>query len=215
MARGIRAGLSVVSVLNVVWWGGCATNQSGQAKEATKTVTAMQSARQELAKAQAQLDEVLAAMDQLAMASAAELPRTYKGFTKQVARTVKQFKAAQRRADEMRTRWRQYIDSWEKETEQLSSPELRAKAVERRQAAEKNYDRLREAARAMDQAYRPFLMQLGDVQKALSLDLTPAGVKAAQPAFGSVRKSAADLKQQIASFMGEIDQVMAVSPPPK
>ena len=74
-------------------------------------------------------------------------------------------------------------------------------------------DRLREAARALDKAYRPFLAQLKDIQASLALDLTPAGVKAAQPAFEKARQSAADVKQQIASFIGTIDQVLAVSPP--
>ena len=151
-------------------------------------------------------------MDQLSSASAANLPKTYKTFTNQVSQTVSQGDAARRRANQMRDRWQQYIASWEKEIDQLSTPELRAKAAERRQAVRQNYDRLRDAARAMDQAYQPFLTQLRDIQKSLSLDLTPAGVKAAQPAFEHAHQTGADLRQTITSFMAEIDHMMAVSP---
>jgi hypothetical protein len=208
-----RAAIAVLGV--IVLSAGCATNKSGQAREATKTVASMQSTRQELVKAQVQVDDVLAAMDQLAAASPETLPAAYRVFTKQVSRTVSQADAARHRANEMRDRWREYMTSWEKETEQLSSPELQARVAERRQAVEKNYDRLRTAARGMQEAYPPFITHLRDIQRALSLDLTPAGVQAAQPAFELARTSATDLKQKIADFITEIDEVLAVSPPSK
>lgn len=204
---------AVVSIVALLT--GCATNVSGQAKEVTRTVTSMQTTRAELAKAQVQIGDVLAAMDQLGSASAADLPRLYKAFTRQVAGTVSQGETARRRASQMRDRYQQYIASWEKEIEELSTPELRANAAERRQAVRENYDRLRDAARATDQAYQPFLTQLQDIQKSLSLDLTPAGVKAAQPAFERARQTGADLRQTITQFIAEIDHVMAVSPPRK
>jgi hypothetical protein len=65
--------------------------------------------------------------------------------------------------------------------------------------------RLRDVARTTEAAYEPFIGQLRDIQRALSLDLTPAGVEVAQPAFEIARQSGADLKQQI-------DAVLAVSP---
>jgi chromosome segregation ATPase len=194
---------------------GCTMNKSGQAKEVTRTVTSMQATRQELAKAQVQIDDALAALDQLGSASPADLPRAYKTFTRQVSRTVSQADTARSHANEMRGRWRDYMTSWERESERFSTPELRAKATERRQAVQKNYDSLRDAARMLDKTYPPFLTQLKDIQTSLSLDLTPAGVQAAQPAFQRAHQSGADLKQVIANFMSQIDQVMAVSPPRK
>ncbi len=207
----LAAGLLGITLLS----GGCAMNKTGQAREVTRTLTSMQSTRQELGKFQAQIDNVLAALDQLSSASAAGLPKTYKAFTKQVSRTVSQAETVQRRADQMRERWQDYITSWEKESEQFSTPELRARAAERLQAVRQNYDRLREATRALEKAYQPFLAQLKDIQTSLALDLTPAGVKAAQPAFENARQGAADVRQQSASFTAAIDQVLAVSPPSK
>ena len=214
MVHGTRKGCSLLGVLGVlVLVTGCATNKGGQAKEARRAVTSMHKTRQELAKAEVQVDDMVGAMNELASASPDHLASAYKMFNRQLARTVSQADAARSRANEMRERWRDYINSWEREIEQLSTPGLQANAAERRQAVEKNYDRLREAARAMDQAYPPFLTHLKDIQKTLSLDLTSAGIQAAQPAFENARESAADLKQKIADFMVQIDQVQAVSPP--
>jgi gas vesicle protein len=202
----------VVGILALL--AGCAT-QGRQAKEVRRTVTSMQNTRQELVRAQLQADDVLVAMDQLGSASSETLPQAYKTFTSQVSQTVRQADTARNRAGEMRQRWREYIAGWEKEIDQLATPELREGAAERRLAVRKNYDRLRDAARALDAAYEPFLTQLQDIQKALSLDLTPAGVQAAQPALEIARTSAAALKQRIADFIAELDQVLAVSPPQK
>ncbi len=115
----------------------------------------------------------------------------------------------------MLTQWQQYITSWAKEIGRLSTPELRAGAAERRRTVRQNYECLRDAAGAMEQAYPPFLTQLRNIQKTLLLDLTPPGVRVVQPAFEDAHKSGAALQQTSTTFMAQIDQVMAVSPPRK
>ena len=193
---------------------GCAT-QSGQASEVTRTMTSMQTARHELVKVRDRVDEVLGAMDRLHAASAGSLPWVYKVFTDQVAQTVRQSGTARRRTSGMLAQWRQYVASWKREIGRLSTPELRAGAAERRQTALHNYERLRDAAGATEQAFPPFLTQLRDIQKSLSLDLTPPGVRVAQPVFEQARESGAELKRAITAFIAQIDQVTAVSPPRK
>lgn len=191
---------------------GCATTRGrGEAKEATRAVTSMQETRAELVRADQQLNQAMTAMDQLA-SSPQDLPQAYKVFTAEVSQTDAQAQTARHRAEQMRSQWRQYITAWEKEIDQLSIPELQARAAERRQVVRENYDRLRDAARAMDAAYQPFISHVRDIEKSLSLDLTPAGVQAAQPGFEVARKSAADLKQRIGSFIAQIDAVSANSP---
>ncbi|MCU0915093.1 MAG: DUF2959 family protein [Planctomycetes bacterium] len=209
--RGIAGGVLAVVALSA----GCATWRGGQAKEVTRTVTSMERTRAELARAQVQVDDVLAAMSQLTVVPLEGLRPAFKAFTSQVSQTVSQAEAARRRADAMRGRWREYIESWEVEIDRLSSPELQAKGAERRQTVRENYGRLRDVARALDDAYQPFLRQLRDIQRALSLDLTPEGVRAAQSTVDLARKSGGDVRARITDFIAEIDRVMAVSPPGK
>jgi hypothetical protein len=109
----------------------------------------------------------------------------------------------------------QYLASWESQIGRLSPPELRAGAAERRQMVLQNYERLRDTAGAMEQAFPPFLTQLRDIRKSLSLDLTPPGVRVAQPAFEDAHRSGAELRQTITAFLAQIDQATAVSPPRK
>lgn len=211
--RAWAAGLLGVMVLV----GGCATNKDGPVQEITEPgpVPSMQDMRQELLRAQAQVDDVLADMEQLHAVSAADLPGAYEAFTRQVWQTALQADAAAYRAGRMQEQREQYVASWEKEIGQLSTLESRAGAPERRQVVRQNYTRLQEAARATAAAYPPLLAQLRDIQKDLSVDLTPVGVKAARPAFESARNMAIKLKLQMANFVAQIDLVLAVSPPKK
>jgi len=214
MAAATRKALTA-GVLGILFLSaGCAT-RSGQAGEVTRAMTSMRTTREELVKARAYVDDVLAAMDQLRGAPAGSLPWVYKVFTDQVSQTVRQCGTARRRTSRMLAQWRQYTASWEREIDRLSTPELRAGAAERRQTVLRNYERLRDAADATEQAYPPFLTQLRDIQKSLSLDLTPAGVGVVQPVFEQAHQTGAELREMITTFVAQIDQVTAVSPPRK
>jgi chromosome segregation ATPase len=186
---------------------GCATQgQRAQERKTTRAVASLEKTRTELVKADHQVDEAVAALNRLTTAPAA-LPAAYKVYTAQVRETSRQAREAQQRADRMREDWREYITAWEMGVDDVSTPGLQASANERREAARENYDRLRDAARALESAYQPFLTQLRDIETTLAPDLTPAGVNAARPAIEAVQKSAQNLKQQIGAFISEIDHV--------
>lgn len=193
---------------------GCHTNEGRQAKMARRAITSLDSTRQQLVRADLEVNQALASMDQLA-AEPRDLRQAYKVFTAEVADTSKQSQEARERADQMRDRWQEYIANWEKEADALSSEQLRAGATERRQTIRDNYSRVREVARETQSAYEPFLKQLREIQQALALDLTPGGVEAAKPAMETARQTGAQLKEQIDAFINEIDIVTAkrVAPP--
>lgn len=207
MTWGVTGGI----LCGLVLAAGCdTTKQHARAKTATRAVTSMEQTRTELVRADQQVDEAMVALDRLVSSPEAR-PAAFKVYTAQVSEAEKQAQDAQRRADKMRARWRDYITAWEMEVDEMSTPDLQARSSERREAIRDNYDRLRDAARATDAAYQPFLTHLRDVQAALALDLTPAGLQAAQPAIDAARQSAKNLKQQIDTFVSQIDQVAAVT----
>jgi hypothetical protein len=182
-----------------------------QAPEAVQAVTSIQDTRAELVRANQQVDAMVAAMDRLASAPA-NLPQVYKVYVDEVSQTAWQAEQAQQRAERMRTQWQQYITAWENEIGRLSTPELQAGAAQRGEVIRENYERLRDAARAMQEAYQPFITQLRDIQRVLSLDLTPAGVEVARPAFDAARKSAANVKERIEAFVLDINDVSSRAP---
>ena len=186
---------------------GCKTSKEGrQAKVTSKMVTSLNETRQELVKADQEVDQVLAAMTRLE-ARPKDLKQEFKAYSEEVSDVAAQSDAARERADEMRERWQDYVATWEDEMERVSSPELRASAAERRETVRANYDHLRNAAREMQTAYGPFVRELRDIERSLSLDLTPAGVEATKPAFEKARETGTNLQEKIDTFVAELDKV--------
>ena len=185
-----------------------------QAPVAVHAVTSIHDTRAELVRADQQVDAMVVAMDRLASAPA-NLPQVYKVYVDELSQTAWQAEQARQRAERMRAQWQQYMTAWQNEIDRLSTPELQAGAVQRGQVVRENYARLRDAARAMQDAYQPFITQLRDIQRVLSLDLTPAGVEVAKPAFDAARKSAANVKERIEAFILDIDDVSAGAPRPQ
>lgn len=171
--------------------------------------TSMQTMRQELVEAQQQVNDTLNTMFQLTNASAADLPSTYEAFSRQVAQVADQAEAARRRAVEMRTQRGPYITSWQKELERLSAPGSKAGAPSLKEA----YSRLSDTADATVRAYQTFLGYAEDARKVLALELTPAGVKAAQSPLESARDSGITLREQIGNFIDQIDLLLPPAPP--
>lgn len=207
MARRLK-GRMVAGMLCVlaILLAGCETNEGRQAKVARRAVTSLDQTRQELVRSDQEVNQALAAMNQLA-SEPRDLKQAYKAFTTEVSDTADQSKEARERADRMQEQWREYIASWEQEMDRVTSPELRAGAAERRQTVRENYNSLRDTARELQAAYDPFVRQLRDIQRSLALDLTPAGIEAAKPAFEAARQIGTDLKQQIDTFISELDNV--------
>jgi len=199
---GLLCGAAIVLV-------GCQSSEGRQAKVARRAISSLDTTRQELVKADLDVNQTLASMDELTTGQPQYLKQAYKAFTTEVSDTAKQSREAQERADQMRDRWQDYIASWEKEVDRLDNEQLRAGATERRQTVRESYNRLRDQARELQTAYEPFLRQLQEIRKALALDLTPAGVEAAKPAMETARQTGANLKQQIDAFINELDAVSA------
>ncbi len=82
--------------------------------------------------------------------------------------TKKRFKS-------MKTKRNDYLVAWEKEAGQVRDPELRQVGEARRSDVKANLDRVVESLTVANETFDPFLNNLGDVQKVLGNDLTPAG----------------------------------------
>jgi chromosome segregation ATPase len=187
---------------------GCETNGGRQARVARKADTSLEDTRQELVKTDQQVNRALAAMDQLE-AQPRDLRQAYRAFTSEVDETAKQSKDARKQAEEMREQWREYITDWEQSIDRIRSPEVRARAVDRRQAVREEYNQIRDVARELEAAYEPFLRNLRDIERTLSLDLTNQGVATAGPAFEAARQSGQQLRQRIDQFIAQLDTTVA------
>ena len=200
---GLRVG---AALLGCVIAAGCSSDEGGgRSAESTKAVTSMQGTRQELAKAKQEVQQANASLDSLA--AGGNVSQSYSQFTKQVNELKASGERARARARDMRERGRQYVANWEKETEQITSPELKAGAEQRRARVKQNYDQIMATATSVRDSYEPYLRDLQDIQRALANDLTPAGIDSARPAMEKAKANGETLQQRLDTLITQLDEV--------
>jgi hypothetical protein len=184
--------------------GGCASGD-GRTDASQKAVDSLRGTRQELARAKGEVHQANGALDKLA--AGGNVAQSYQQYTRAVADVKAAGDRARARAQDMRARGREYVANWQKEIDQISSPELKAGAVSRRTAVKHSYDEIVASAQSAGDAYKPYLRNLQDIQRALASDLTPGGVDAAKPAMTKAKAEGETLEQRIDALIGQLDGV--------
>jgi chromosome segregation ATPase len=210
--RGHRFGWTFAAVLAVgaatfaVSAPGCGSS-GGKSESSQKAVNSLTSTRDQIAKAKVEVQQANTALDNLQ--AGGDVNKSFKAFTKEVADIKAAGDRAKSRAKDLQERQKQYIAQWQKETQDVSSPELRASAEQRRAQVRENFDKIAAAAAGARDAYQPYLKGLQDLQSALAADLTPAGVDAAKPVIQKTKADGDVLIQRIDALVAELDSVGA------
>jgi len=206
MSGFIRAAVVALGVAVGVSAGGCSSDGGGKTEESKQAVTSISSTRSELAKAKQGVNNAVASMDKLTTAGS-NLEPAFKQYSADVKAVQASGDRARERAQAFRDKARQYVANWEKEVEQMQSPELRAGAAQRREKVKDNFDKIKETGRSVRDAYQPFLRDLQEIQRALANDLTPAGVDSAKLAINKAKTEGATLNQRIDTLIAQLDEV--------
>ncbi|MDL2716815.1 MAG: DUF2959 family protein [Acidobacteriota bacterium] len=164
----LRLGLGTLSL------GLIACASSGPSRSA-KAVETMEEAHAGLTKVRTQIDQTLASLGDVMNASPERLRPTYNRYSKDVDRLRADAVETKKRFQSMKTKKNDYIAVWGKEQGHVSDPELRQVGDSRRSEVRANLDRVIESLTVATETFDPFLSNLGDVQKVLGNDLTPAG----------------------------------------
>ncbi len=147
---------------------------SGPSRSA-KAVETMEETHAGLAKVRTQIDQTLASLGEVMNASPERLRPTYGKYSKDVDRLRADAVETKKRFQSMKTKKNDYIAVWGREQGRVSDPELRQLGDSRRSEVRANLDRVIESLTVATETFDPFLSNLGDVQKVLGNDLTPAG----------------------------------------
>ena len=187
--------------------GGCSSSESQAVKRSEKTVDSLAEFRSQLVSAGTQLDRTMTSLDGVISASG-DRKKAFERYMKDVAALKKQGEEAKSRADDLRSRSREYVAKWQKEVSSVSNPELKAQAEARRAKVQDRIDEVEADAAAAKNAYVPLMKNLTDIQTVLANDLSAAGVQGVAPVAAAARQDAAALKQSLDVFVGELDSLI-------
>jgi Protein of unknown function (DUF2959) len=147
---------------------------SGPSRSA-KAVETMEETHAGLTKVREQIDQTLASLGDVMNASPERLRPSFSKYSKDVDKLRTDAVETKKRFQSMKTKKNDYIAVWGKEQGHVSDPELRQVGDARRSEVRVNLDSVIESLTVATETFDPFLNNLGDVQKVLGNDLTPAG----------------------------------------
>jgi hypothetical protein len=147
---------------------------SGPSRSA-KAVETMDETHAGLTKVRAQIDHTLTSLGDLMNASPERLRPSFSKYSKDVDRLRADAVQTKKRFQSMKSKKNDYIAVWGKEQGNVSDPELRKLGDARRSEVRANLDTMIESLTVANETFDPFLSNLGDIQKVLGNDLTPAG----------------------------------------
>ena len=180
---------------------------AAQSKASTKSVESLNAVLKQIQKGRG---EVQAAMDSLkALSSGGEtnLTKNYNTFTKSVEKLNKTRETALARAEDMKSRREAYLAEWQKKSQEVTNPEIQAHMQQRAEAVKQTFEGLQPAGDALREAFPPFLSDLNDIQKMLSVDLSASGMTAAKPIGDKAVANGNIILQSLDTYISTLTQI--------
>ncbi len=182
----------------------CATGGTARSQ---KAVSSMSSIENEFSTGKEKIDAMLKALSDIQQTASKDARPAFKAYTSAVDAIEAQAKRVDEGVARLRANTQAHYDAWQKELEDVSNPELKARAESRRQQANEAFDRINKAMKDAENAYEPFIADARDIRTVLSNDLNPTGVTAVADVIQEVRGEGQKLKATIDAVVKEIESL--------
>ncbi len=201
-----RAGSAAVLLMFVA----CATSAPDRAAKAASSLDVMQ---QNSSKARAQIDTVLSSLETLLNAPADRLRETYDRYDKDVKKMNEYADAIRENDRDLRKNGNAYLAQWQRDASNVSDPELRALAEQRRGQIKQSSQSMRSTLTSAAGSFEAFLRDINDIHKVIGNDLTPTGqanvkqttvAQTAQSEGARAKSAIQDAEQAIDSLRSQI-----------
>ena len=169
--------------------------------------TSMKETRLEADRTRDQLATTLAALTTLTKQEKGDLRPAYNAFTAEVTKTEAAAAATQTRVAWMQGDGMKYFDDWQKTINSINNESLRKKSQKRLDAVKKSYGKVTAEFKDAAAKFKPFLADLGDIQKVLSTDLTASGVKGLRSTVSNANSHYKSVSRAINSALEEMQEM--------
>jgi hypothetical protein len=199
-----RRAATVGLVLMLSLAGGC--NNMFPAKETKKAVRSMKETYEYLGRAAEELQGVNSALDRLP--TTPDLSAWYKEYTTSEAKLQAAAQDARQRWLDMKDNTQDYIARWDKEiAEANTTPQVQETMEQRRQRVADSFQKMTDISLQVRDSYQPYVKDLGDIEKALKMDLTQGGVKALEPIIAKTKNDGAVVLERLDALGKELDKL--------
>ena len=188
---------------------------SSGVKRSDKAVSSAETLRREWTNLQYQIDKTIQSLDAVVAAKEANLRGSYKKYVSELKTLKSQTEKVASRAQKLKKSSQAYLDAWEKKMQEVSNPELREQAAQRRAKASVRFEDSRDEFDRIRSDYEQFAKNLKEIKVVLDNDLNPAGVSSVEKVIEQTKESSEPLKKDIATIIKALDEITeALSGPP-
>jgi len=204
--------LALAAMLALV---GCAS--SGYEK-GSKTGATIQEAADRIAALPDRIDQTLAALNDLVGNPQTDLRPQYKKFSSQLADLESDAQAISAARRSMAEHGKEFFARWDEELASIQNEQIKARSESRKEEVARKLQAIKLSYSEAAMAFKPFQADLKDVEKSLSIDLTPGGVAAMKGTAANATQRAGPLKSsaaQLAAQFKELGLAMSAAAPAK
>lgn len=190
----IQAVASLAACAALLLVTGCASPGYNKGNQAAQDI---QTAANRIAALPVQIDKTMASLDELVTKPQADLRPQYKQFTanlNDVESAAKDIASARR---SMAEKSKQFFAAWDAQLAQINNEDIKARSQARKDEVSQRLESIKRSYTEAETTFSPFLSELQDIRKYLSVDLTPAGLAAIQ---STVTKADADAAKLTATI---------------
>ena len=194
---------------------GCAS--SGY-ETGTKTAKNIQKAAGKITELTTQVDSTLASLNDLVGSPKPDLRPQYKTFAsnlKSLESTATEITEARMAMGE---KGKEFFAKWDAEIAQINNEDIKARSQSRKDEVNAKLQSIKRSYSEAEVAFKPYLADLRDVQKFLSVDLTTGGLASIKDIVGKATQHAVPLKQSLSKLAADFQSLgvsmSAVAPAP-
>ncbi len=164
-------------------------------------------AHAETDKTSAQLKTTLDSITALTKQTKGDLRPAYNTFCGEITKTEAAANMTKLRIQWMATDGRAYFQDWQTTVNGIANKSLRKKSQKRLNEVKESYNKVEAALQKAGEKFKPFLSDLGDMQKSLAADVTPGGVKAIKSTVRSAEWNIKSVNSSINTALKEMDKM--------
>jgi len=184
-------------------------------KLADKVGVSIAEFRDEIVDVKKEVDATLASLDKIVAQATVDPRKAFKEFDKNVPRIDSAATKAKKRAAEMKEKGKAYFSKWEEELAAVNDPDIRKLAEERKAKLQAAFANIRNSMEPARDQFNSWLVNLKDLHKYLSNDLTIGGIDAAKDLLAKNKAEGLAVQQNLDKVIAELNTVVATITPAK
>jgi hypothetical protein len=162
--------------------------------QGNKTAANIQAAADLIAALPGQIDTTLASLNDMVAKPQADLRPQYKQFAANVAQVESSAKQIGDARNAMGKKQKEFFAKWDEQLAQIRNEDIKARSQSRKDEVNQRLLAIKTSYAEAEMAFKPFMADLQDVQKFLSVDLTAGGVAAIKDTAAKATQHAVPVK---------------------